>query len=282
MAVTIASYSTKLESSLSTITIDKPSGTVSGDLLFAFVGIRRNTTWTVPAGWTELQDQKCTTVGTASVVAWKTAGGSEGSNYTFTPAASDPMGGFILRITGDVANPASINSGLVEDNTANSSAEGTTITPLPNSLLIMCIIATRSGVSAAPTFSGYSIPTDNPTWTELAELALGTNPGSAMVIAYANRPEATATGTPSATVDSNSEKVFQFAAVRSGDNNFSANVLSVVSSVIDPSVTGAANVTIASTVSVTASVQAPTVSIPTPDWTNEDKNSTTWTNENKS
>lgn len=284
MAVVIASSSTKLEPTLSTITIDKPSGTVEGDLMVAFVAQRGLSTWTPPTDWTELKDQKTaddTNGAGSATILYKVAGASEGASYVFTPSLTDTMAGFILRITGASSTPGIQNSGLVEDTTDNASAEGTTITPGKECLLIMCVYACRSGASAAPTFSDYAIATSDPSWTELSELSIGTNPGAAMALAYASRPEATATGTPSATVSANSKKIVQFISVTNPNVDFSPDVLSVVSSVQEPTVTGGANVT-ADTVSVIASVQAPTVSTPAPDWTNTDKNSSSWTNQTKS
>lgn len=219
MAVAIQSSSTKLESSLSTITIDKPSGVVSGDLLIAQVSVRRsNTTWSVPSGWTELHDQTMpddTNGSLAQVTAWKIAGGSEPSNYTFTPSGADPMAGIILRITGhDPTTPIGASSGLA-DNSPDTTADGTAITPQANSLLLMAISACRSGVSAAPTLDTYAIVTSDPGgWAEVvAEQALGTNPGCSQVIAYATRVQSTSTGTPTATASGTVKSIVHFIAI---------------------------------------------------------------------
>lgn len=58
-------------------------------------------------------------------------------------------------------------------------------------------------------------------------------------------------------------------------------VLSAVASVQEPTVSGGANVS-TSVIDITGSVVAPTVSFPQDDWTNQTKNSSSWTNQNKS
>lgn len=74
------------------LTITKPSGVVSGDLLIAIV-LGGNGTWTGDTGWTEAIDQGATP---GIRVAYKVAGGSEGASYTFTGSASGVKFGIIL------------------------------------------------------------------------------------------------------------------------------------------------------------------------------------------
>lgn len=75
----------------STIVIDKPSGTAENDLMVAIVvAAQTGRTWTGPAGWTEALD----TAGIA--VYYKTAGASEGSNYTFTCSSTAVHFGIIM------------------------------------------------------------------------------------------------------------------------------------------------------------------------------------------
>lgn len=73
------------------LTIAKPTGsgsntTQEGDLMIAFMyGSGGATTWTGDTGWTEVLDIGITT---STRIAYKVAGASEGSNYTFTFNAS--------------------------------------------------------------------------------------------------------------------------------------------------------------------------------------------------
>jgi hypothetical protein len=76
------------------LTINKPAGTVDGDLMVAFVGGdgANSITWTGPAGWTEAID-----AGSKPGIAvyYKTAS-SEGSSYTFNQATGSGTEGVIV------------------------------------------------------------------------------------------------------------------------------------------------------------------------------------------
>lgn len=89
----VASASTSSASSSSTITINKPSGTLEGDLMVAVMSSDGNLTWTGDTGWTEVFDQS-----TAPWlrVAYKTAGASEGASYTFTASGNAVLSGGIV------------------------------------------------------------------------------------------------------------------------------------------------------------------------------------------
>jgi hypothetical protein len=78
-----------------TLTINKPTGTVQGNLLIAimFSDSLSNATWTGDTGWTEVIDQG---VRPSLRVAYKVAGASEASSYTFISNFSGLIGGAIL------------------------------------------------------------------------------------------------------------------------------------------------------------------------------------------
>jgi hypothetical protein len=83
-AVTVddISYTVALNASGSTITFNKPAGTEEGDLLLITV---RNAVyfWEAPAGWTTLSINE-NPASPLELVAYKIAGSSEPSTYTFT------------------------------------------------------------------------------------------------------------------------------------------------------------------------------------------------------
>jgi len=84
----IASDQTQSSTSGSTLAINKPTGTVQGDLMIAFMssgGTSTSRTWTVPSGWTEIVDQN---TAPNFLIAYKVAGASEGSSYTFTMSST--------------------------------------------------------------------------------------------------------------------------------------------------------------------------------------------------
>lgn len=88
----IASASTQNTSTGSTLVINKPTGTVDGDLMVAFMCCDGNRTWTGDTGWTEILDQGSTP---NLRIVYKIAS-SEGSTYTFTTSASATSAGSIL------------------------------------------------------------------------------------------------------------------------------------------------------------------------------------------
>lgn len=84
----VASASQQNTSTGASLVINKPSGTVEGDLMVAFMmgGSTATQTWTAPAGWTEVLDQGAKP---NTAIAYKVAGASEGASYTFTASASN-------------------------------------------------------------------------------------------------------------------------------------------------------------------------------------------------
>lgn len=85
-------------SSSTTLTITKPAGTVSGDLLLAAMSADGNATWTGDTGFTEIFDQSAVGGSPGLRIAYKVAGGAEGASYAFTPSLSRKLSGIILRI----------------------------------------------------------------------------------------------------------------------------------------------------------------------------------------
>jgi hypothetical protein len=70
------------------VTVTKPAGTTSDDLLLAFF-TSNNQNCTPPSGWTEIADETIEVFRTQ--VFYKVAGGSEPSNYQFSVSSSAPL-----------------------------------------------------------------------------------------------------------------------------------------------------------------------------------------------
>lgn len=89
----VASASTQTDTaSTTTVTVNKPAGTVEGDLMVAVMsGGATNLarTWTGDTGWTEVADENAVP---NLRVAYKVAGAAEGSSYTFTASLSTTYG----------------------------------------------------------------------------------------------------------------------------------------------------------------------------------------------
>jgi hypothetical protein len=64
-----------------TLVINKPAGTVEGDLMIAIMGCEDNATWSGATDWVEVADQGSSP---SLRIAYKVAGPSEPSSYTFT------------------------------------------------------------------------------------------------------------------------------------------------------------------------------------------------------
>ena len=81
----VASASVSNASNSATALVTKPSGTASGHLLIGLCISDGNPTYTPPSGFTEWLD---TATGAFGEVAYKTAGGAEPADYTFTASKS--------------------------------------------------------------------------------------------------------------------------------------------------------------------------------------------------
>lgn len=150
----IAEASTQNGSSSTLLVINKPTGTVDGDLMIAVMGTNQTSamTWTGDTGWTEVVDHG---TGPALRVAWKIAS-SEGASYTFTCSSSTALGGSILTYRGTHQTvPISVTGVADRDTTA---ATGTTLTaagvtvPGNTSVLLAAFYVTmKSTTLSAPT-----------------------------------------------------------------------------------------------------------------------------------
>lgn len=70
----------------------KPTGTVSGDLMFAIVNANSNLTITDPSGWTRIDEDNGISSGATIIILYKVAGGSEPTSYTWTTSSSQRTG----------------------------------------------------------------------------------------------------------------------------------------------------------------------------------------------
>lgn len=89
---------TTASSSATSLTVNRPTGTVEGDLMIAIMRATISVTWTGATGWTEVADE-----GSAPSlrIAYRVAGPSEGSSYTFTSTSgTGTRVGYILTYRG--------------------------------------------------------------------------------------------------------------------------------------------------------------------------------------
>lgn len=141
----IISYISRTLTTASTsIAIDRPADVQAGDLLIAFLNVSTAsvTTYTSPAGWTEVHDS-----GQRSI-SYKIATGSEPTSYTFTCGSSGYMQCGILVIRN--ANYQNVGAW---SNT--STATGITV---GNKSLVFCVLSQSNGTSTPTwTVSGWDV-----------------------------------------------------------------------------------------------------------------------------
>lgn len=129
----------------STLTISKPTGTQTGDLMVCVIVSQTSInsfggTWTGDTGWTEAVDSG------GIRVAYKIAAAGEGASYTFTPSGVSLSYGFIITIRNAVWDTAGTPSGSA---TASAITVGAN-----NSYLFATFAATTSSATFTNPTSG--------------------------------------------------------------------------------------------------------------------------------
>ena len=121
------------------ITINQPSGAITGHVMIAIVGVRGGTSVTgvTSSGWTQINTQTSTTV-LRSVAFYKVVASGDPSSYTFSfaPATAQKATAVIASYKGvDVANPVGVNA--VQANTSSATMTAPSVTTLvPNVMLV--------------------------------------------------------------------------------------------------------------------------------------------------
>lgn len=276
MAVAVATTSTQTWATGSTtLTLTKPTSTADGDFLVAIITLAKDisvgTISAVPSGWTQ-QQTSVNTSGLGRVYAYYKTASSEGASWDWTISNSaNYSAGCVLRITGATTITSSDDG--TDNNTATPSFTGG-VTPISESLLIMALCGTD--VTTDPTtVASYAITTSNPTWTEVIDVNNSAPPDMQIAVAYANRPEVTATGDWTLTYSAGSfqDSVSLLMTIPATANaSISPTVIASTIAVQAPTVSGGATVS-PSVISNTLAVQAPTVTLTAPKWVNTDKSS---------
>ncbi len=276
MAIAVASSATTAVAIASTCVITKPTGLAAGDLMIAMVGGLLNTAadYTAPGGWTV--SQGATTGGESCRIFYKVAdsGDAAATNFTFSGSGSEYIGGAMIRVTGQSGDVSIFSQQQSNDNNFASAD----LTPnAADSLLLFFGFTTGSATG----LSSYACAVSNPTWTEEFDFG-STAPATdlAFSLGYAVRAAATATGDFTA---GNSGTTIGFFMSLSPLLNVTASpsVITTTVTIEAPSVSAGASIT-TTVVTTTVTVQSPTVTTGEGMWTNQDKSSSSWTNQNKS
>jgi len=107
-------------SNVTSITIEKPTGTVVDELLLAIISIDGNKTVTAPVGWTTLDNGQANGNAATLAVYYKISTASEPANYTFTWAGGEHNLGAIMRYSNvDTNNPIDVINSITATGTSN-------------------------------------------------------------------------------------------------------------------------------------------------------------------
>jgi hypothetical protein len=257
------------------VVLNKPSGLAVGDLMMAILAIQigTDTSFTVPSGWTSYATSSHTGLKLTFLTKLAESADVSASTFTFTKGNADSCVGALMRINnfGFIDQTAVTNK-----SSASVSLTGLTgVTPTKiNELLIMAVVGS-AGSGTDPTYSSYAVATSNPTWTEIFDVSHG-SATAGFACAVATRPEITATGNASITLDTYPT-----------GGNYIVRLISLaprVDSSSTPSAIGNAYFRVPPHIQPIKNVS---FSIPESTstsrdkilWTNETKPTTTWTNE---
>jgi hypothetical protein len=265
-----------------TVTVTKPSGLAAGDLMVAFCAnpgqagdINTPSGWTLMAAYNAEDDSNLNEVRVFA----KIAEASDASASDFTFSHSSPAGeqsAVLYRITGTFAsvnNIYAIVAQIGSDTADDVYRFSTGITPsVANSLLIMFVSSFGNGSNDSPVDT-YTLQTDNPTWTERHDASYNSQDFN-YATATATRTETTATGYYQVTFNTSgdvSRAAGVLLAIADTQNGTATPaVISIASSVPDPTPSGAGNVT-ATVVTMASSVPTASATAGEALWKNTDK-----------
>ena len=281
MAIQVQSVSTAAFITGTTLTINKPSGTVDGDLLIAVTHTNDRNISTVPSGWTLIEFLEI--VAPDGLNAYYKVASSEGASWDWGIGAAETFGGACLRIDGQAS------TFLDQSNSAGFSSSATpsyanTITPTEKFSMIVMVVG---GVgSTGQTASGYAIATDNPTtWTEHAELGGGGGAAerTLFVATSSDRDATTATGNSSLTFSTaTTSGCLMFNLLQDVEQTGTTALLEMnTSSIFVPTSSSGSNVT-TDLLEMNSTIMSSEGIITRDEWTNQSKDTGTWTNQNKS
>ena len=183
-----------MASGVTSLTINKPAGTVSNDVMIAAIAVRPDTaTITAPSGWTLVRrtDQSTATANSQAIYR-KVAGGSEPANYTWTLGGSPTggAGGIMTFYNINTTSPVNVENGQA---TAYALTHATpSVTTTVNNTMIVTAHSFSSGATWTPP-SGMTEAVD------IASEAVPSVTGVSIEMSYVTQASAGATGTKTAT-----------------------------------------------------------------------------------
>jgi RHS repeat-associated protein len=126
-----------------TLAIDKPTGTQTGDLLLAGLTVNAGSSITAPSGWAAVSGSEVVSGTSKWQLFYKYAGASEGSSYTFSMGSSNKHAGGITALrntaTSDPVNAIATGTGFGTNVTAPS------VTPTEDGSAIELLFGSNTG-----------------------------------------------------------------------------------------------------------------------------------------
>lgn len=135
--IEIVANATGALANATSVTINKPTGTSEGDLLVAFFTTLNGGAWSGDTGWTEVLDQAGSGGKGGIRIAYKVAGSSEGSSYTFTTTKDYGYGAII-----SIRNAAWDTVGTLASGLSGSTQTANSITIGKSDAFLFAVFAT--------------------------------------------------------------------------------------------------------------------------------------------
>lgn len=136
------------------LTVTKPAGTASNNVMVAAVSWRNGSlrTLTVPAGWTQIGTNAYSTTSHGEAAFYKVAGGSEPASYTFTinTNTAERWSVGIATFT-NVDNTTPVDAQGQRVNASSTSVTAPAVTPSVANTMLVAIFATKNGTSSGST-----------------------------------------------------------------------------------------------------------------------------------
>jgi hypothetical protein len=141
----------------SSITINKPAGTILNDVMIASIGFSPNTLaiTTPPAGWTLVNRVDNTNANANSLAVYRlAAGAAEPASYTWTFSAAGYLAGGILTFSGvDTTTPVDVENGNCTQQGSCATATLSHATPSVTTTVINTMLVTSYTYSSAGTWA---------------------------------------------------------------------------------------------------------------------------------
>lgn len=213
---------------------DRPSGVVEGDVMVAFINSdTASQALTLPSGWTLTEDTATSGSELRGFAAWKVAGASEPSSYTFAFDSSVDAAVVIVAYSGvDTTAPVDVADSTLDTSKTSTAvapsvtttvddarvvvagmAEASTTVSTPSGTTSRGAVESVSGVAASMRVADFDQETAGATGTK--DFTLGTSPqwvGVTVALAPGNNPPTAPSdlNPDSATVDRTSAQVFSW------------------------------------------------------------------------